>query len=325
MRWGIIGPGNIAKEFASDLKYVEGEKCEVGAVLGHIYEHTKAFCDKYGGFVIEDINELVTHRPDAVYIATPHPLHYEETLFCLENKIPVLCEKPLAINENQVKELVEASKKYNTFLLEGLWTRFLPSFHYLFNIIQLGTIGEILHVHADMSFIAEKDKTNRFFNPELGGGSLLDVGVYTIYLSYLLLGNPDKIFSCGRVSEMHIDETCGVTLKYNDGKYAMLESSIITETQNSAWIYGNKGTIHIKRPWTEHPEKIDVRIINAPSFDHYPSWQGRGFQYEVDEVIKCLRTNKIQSDIISHRASLDVIRIMDEVGSQLNIVYPKYE
>lgn len=325
MRWGIIGPGNIAKEFASDLKYVEREKCEIGPVLGHSCEHTKAFCDKYGGFVIEDIDELVTHKPDAVYIATPHPLHYEETLFCLENKIPVLCEKPLAINENQVKELVDASKKYNTFLLEGLWTRFLPSFHYLFNIIQSGTIGEILHVHADMSFIAEKDKTNRFFNPELGGGSLLDVGVYTIYLSYLLLGNPDKIFACGKVNEMHIDETCGVTLKYTDGKYAMLESSIVTQTQNSAWIYGSKGTIRIKRPWTEHPEKIDVRIIGAPSFDHYPSWQGRGFQYEVDEVIKCLKANKIESDIISHRASLDVIKIMDEVRSQLNIVYPKYE
>ncbi|HEX5149835.1 MAG TPA: Gfo/Idh/MocA family oxidoreductase [Parafilimonas sp.] len=325
MRWGIIGPGNIAKEFASDLKYVKEDQCEVGPVLGHTYEHAKEFSDQYGGFAIKDINEFVAYRPHAVYIATPHSLHYEETLFCLENKIPVLCEKPLAINENQVKELVEASKKYDTFLMEGLWTRFLPSFSYLFNIIRSGTIGEILHVHADMSFIAEKDKTNRFYNPELGGGSLLDVGVYTIYLSYLLLGNPDKIFACGKVNETHIDETCGVTLKYSDGKYAMLESSIITQTQNSAWIYGSKGTIRIKRPWTEHPEKIDVRIINAPSFDHYPSWQGRGFQYEVDEVIKCIQSKKIESDIISHSASLDVIRIMDEVRSQLNIVYPKYE
>ena len=325
MRLGIIGPGNIAKEFANDLKYVELEKCEVGAVLGHSYEHTKEFVDKYGGSAIKDINELVTNRPDAVYIATPHSLHYEETLFCLENNIPVLCEKPLAINERQVRTLVEASQKNNTFLMEGLWTRFLPSFRLLFNIIHSGTIGEILHVHADMSFIAEKDKTNRFYNPELGGGSLLDVGVYTIYLSYLLLGNPDKIFACGKVNETHIDETCGVTLKYNDGKYAMLESSIITQTQNSAWIYGSKGTIRIKRPWTEHPEKIDVRIINAPSFDHYPSWQGRGFQYEVDEVIKCLHANKIESDILPHSASLNVIKIMDEVRSQLNIVYPKYD
>ena len=325
MRWGIIGPGSIAKEFASDLKYVEKEKCEIGAVLGHTYEHAQEFTDKYGGFAIRDIDEFATHKPNAVYIATPHPLHYEQALFCLKNYIPVLCEKPLAINENQVTALIEASQKHNTFLMEGLWTRFLPSFQLLFNIIQSGTIGEILHVQADMSFIAEKDKTNRFFNPELGGGSLLDIGVYTIYLSYLLLGNPDKIFACGKVKESHIDETCGVTLQYNNGKYAMLESSIITQTQNSAWIYGSKGTIHIKRPWTEHPEKIDVRVINAPSFDHYPSWQGRGFQYEVEEVIKCVRSNQIESDVLPQNASLNVVKIMDEVRSQLNIVYPKYE
>jgi len=325
MQWGIIGPGNIAKEFAGDLKYVENEKCDIGAVLGHHPEHTESFAKDNGGFVIKNIEEFIQHRPDAVYIATPHPLHFEQALFCLENKIPVLCEKPLAINEKQVNGLVEASKKYNTFLMEGLWTRFLPSFGFLFDIIQSGSIGEILQVHADMSFIAEKDKTNRFFNPELGGGSLLDVGVYTIYLSYLLLGNPDKIFACGKVNESNIDETCGVTLKYNDGKYAMLESSIITQTQNSAWIYGSKGTIRIKRPWTEQPEKIDVRITNTPSREHYPSWQGRGFQYEVDEVIKCLRQNKIESSILPHSASINVVKIMDEVRSQLNIIYPHDE
>lgn len=322
MKWGIIGPGNIAREFVNDLQYVKGEPCEVGAVLGHTYEDAEAFADKHGGFAIKDINDLLTQRPHAVYIATPHPMHYDQALFCLENKIPVLCEKPLAINEKQVSGLIEASKKHNTFLMEGLWTRFLPSFQFLFDIIQSKAIGEILHLHADMSFIAEKDKTNRFFNPELGGGSLLDVGVYTIYLSYLLLGNPDKIFACGKVNKSHIDETCGITLQYNDGKYAMLESSIITQTQNNAWIYGSKGTLRVKRPWTEHPERIDVRILNAPAREHYPSWEGRGFQFEIEDVIKCLRSNRIESNIIPHRASLDVVRIMDEVRSQLGIVYP---
>src|SRR5438045_358769 len=99
MIWGIIGPGNIAKEFASDLQYVETKKCEPGPVLGHDPEQTSAFTEEHGGFVIKDIHEFLTHRPDAVYIATPHPLHYEQALFCLENEIPVLCEKPLAINQ----------------------------------------------------------------------------------------------------------------------------------------------------------------------------------------------------------------------------------
>ena len=325
MRWGIIGPGNIAKEFAEDLKYVESEKCEIGSVLGHNIEHTNTFVKRFGGFSTSSIIALINNKPDAVYIATPHSLHFEEALACLENKIPVLCEKPLAINEKQVSGLVDASKKNKTFLMEGLWTRFLPSFQFLFNIIQSGTIGEILNIHADMSFIAEKDKTNRFFNPELGGGSLLDVGVYAVYLSYLLLGNPHKIFACGRVNDARIDETCGIMLKYDNGKYAMLESSIITQTQNSAWIYGSEGTICIKRPWTEHPEKIDVRINNESSFNHISSWKGRGFQYEVEEVIKCIDANEIESKVIPHKASINVVKIMDEVRSQLNIVYPEYD
>ncbi|MEP6684815.1 MAG: Gfo/Idh/MocA family oxidoreductase [Parafilimonas sp.] len=325
MRWGIIGPGNIAKDFAEDLKYVESTVCEIGPVLGHDIEHTEKFTQNSGGKAVENINDFLNDKPDAAYIATPHPLHFKHTLACLENKIPVLCEKPLAINEKQVRGLINASQKNKTFLMEGMWTRFLPSFQFLFNIIQSGTIGEVLHLHADMSFIAEKDKSNRFFNPELGGGSLLDVGVYPIYLSYFLLGNPDAIYACGKVNESHIDETCGMMLKYKNGNYAMLESSIITQTEGSAWIYGSDGTIHIKKPWTEHPEKIEVIINNESSFKHIPSWQGRGFQYEIEEVITCLKGGKIESDMLPHKASVDVVKIMDEVRSQLNIVYPEFE
>jgi predicted dehydrogenase len=325
MRWGIIGPGNIAKEFAEDLKYVESEKCEIGPVLGHKFEHTEEFVQRFGGFATKDIDEFLNTKPDAVYIATPHSLHFEQAMGCLESKMPVLCEKPLALNEKQVSGMTNASLKNETFLMEGMWTRFLPSFQFLFNIIQSGTIGKVLHLHADMSFIAEKDKNNRFFNPELGGGSLLDVGVYTIYLGYFLLGNPDKIFACGKVNASHIDETCGVTFKYDNGNYAMLESSIITQTEGSAWIYGSEGTIRIKKPWTEHPEKIDIIINNESSLKHIPSWQGRGFQYEVEEVIKCLEETRMESDILPHKASLEVVRIMDEIRSQLGIVYPQYE
>jgi len=323
MQWGIIGPGNIAHDFANDLQYVETKQCSVGPVLGHKPEHTKAFAEKYNGSsATNTIEEFIYAKPDAVYIATPHPLHHQQALICLENKIPVLCEKPLAINAQQVTELVDASKKNNTFLLEGMWSRFLPSFQFLFQIIQSNTIGKILHLHADMSFIAQKDKSNRFFNPELGGGSLLDVGVYTIYLSYFLLGNPDEIFAAGKLTEQHIDETCGIMLKYKNGNFATLASSIITQTEGSAWIYGSDGTICIKKPWTETPEKIEVIINNESSFKHIPSWPGRGFQYEVEEVIKCLNEKRIESEIVPHRASLDVIKIMDTVREQLGIIYP---
>lgn len=326
MRWGIIGPGNIAKEFADDLKYVEGEACTIGPVLGKHKEHTEEFVQKFDGAkAVENIDAFIKQKPDAAYIATPHPLHHDHTIECLKNKIPVLCEKPLAVNEKQVTEIIAASKNYNTFLMEGMWTRFLPSFTFLFSIIQSGTIGNILHLHADMSFIAEKDKGNRFFNPELGGGSLLDVGIYPIYLSYFLLGNPNEIFACGKINESHIDETCGIMLKYNEGKFAMLESSIVTQTEGSAWIYGSEGTIRIKKPWTEQPEKIEVIINNESSFKHIPSWPGRGFQYEVADMICCLKEHRIESNIIPHNTSLDVVKIMDAVRKQAGIIYPEYD
>ncbi len=324
MKWGIIGTGSVAKEFAEDLKYVESENCEVGPVLGKQQSHTNEFIQKFEGAISTNtIEDFIHSKPDAVYIATPHPLHREQAIACLENKIPVLCEKPLAISERQVTEIISASQKNNTFLLEGMWTRFLPSFQFLFSILTSGTIGEVLNIHADMSFIAQKDKSNRFFNPELGGGSLLDVGIYPIYLSYFLLGKPAQIFACGRINESNIDETCGITLKCDNGKYAMLESSIITQTEGSAWIYGSEGTIRIKKPWTEQPEKIEIIINNESSFHHIPTWQGRGFQYEVEEVIKCLREGRIESEIIPHQSSIDVIKIMDEVRRQLLIVYPE--
>jgi predicted dehydrogenase len=323
MRWGIIGPGNIAKEFAEDLKYVG---CELGPVLGKNFDHTVEFVKRFNGAVtVKNISEFLEARPDVVYIATPHPMHFQQTLVCLENKIPVLCEKPLALNIKQVTELTDASKKNKTFLMEGMWTRFLPSMQFLLNIIHSGTIGDVLNLHADLSFVAEKDKSNRFFNPGLGGGSLLDVGIYPIYLSYFLLGNPGEIFSAGKVNEAHIDETCGVLLKYTNGRYAMVESSIITQTENNAWIYGSEGTIRIKRSWTERPEKIEVIINNESSFKHIPSWQGRGFQYEVEEVIKCIGEEKIESDILPHTTSIDIVNIMDAVRSQLGIRYPDHE
>ena len=241
MKWGNIGPGNIAKEFGDDLKHVEAGKCFVGPVLGKEKQHADEFIQQFQGAVaVNNFNDFLSKKPDAVYIATPHPLHYKQAIDCLNNKIPVLCEKPLAINLKQVSEVIQAANNNHTFLMEGMWTRFLPSFQFLLNIIQSNTIGEVLHLHADMSFIAQKDKSNRFFNPELGGGSLLDVGIYPIYLAYFLLGNPDTIFACGKINESHIDETCGISLSFNNGNYAMLESSIITQTEGSAWIYGSE-------------------------------------------------------------------------------------
>jgi len=324
--WGIIGPGEIANAFTDDFQYVKEAECKLGPVFGKTFEHSKELADKHGGKAVQTIEELIAERPDAVYIATPHPMHHPHTLQCLENHIPVLCEKPLALNSEQVNHMIDTANQHQTFLMEGMWTRFLPSLELVLKTIHDQTIGEVLHIRADMSYVAPKDPSNRYFNPKLGGGSLLDLGIYPVYLSYLLLGKPISIHAAGKVNKDHIDETCGTMLVYEHGVYTQSMSSIITHTETFASIYGSKGTIHIRKPWTETPENIEVILHETESTSTYAlKWAGRGFQFEMDEVIRCVRAQQTESSLLPHETSRRIIAIIDNIREQLHIEYPAYE
>jgi predicted dehydrogenase len=324
--WGIIGPGSIARDFVDDLKYVKSSQ-RVVAVLSHREESAREFSSEYSiGGCYTDIDAFLRHPEiDAVYIATPHTAHFEQTLACLENKIPVLCEKPLVLNAIQAKSLIDSSKRNNTFLLEGMWIRFLPSIGQVLNIIKSNSIGKIISVKASMSYKAPADEDNRYFNPELGGGSLLDLGVYPVFLSQLILGKPEEIKAIGKRSEKGIDETCAVLCRYQGGKHAILESSIITQTELSAEIAGDKGVIKIMSPWNEKPEFIRVTLYDGSVKTYSCDWEGRGFQYEVEEVITCVNNKAIQSDLYDHHFSLHIMETMDEIRKQLNVKYESFE
>ncbi|WP_315822217.1 Gfo/Idh/MocA family oxidoreductase [Paraflavitalea speifideaquila] len=254
--WGIIGPGNIATEFAQDLNLIKSARHRISAVLSHNLEKAAAFAAKEDApQYFEDITSfLQAAKVDAVYIATPHPLHYEETLRCLQHQIPVLCEKPLAMNSYQAQEMVNAAVLHHTFLMEGMWIRFLPSIRQLLSLIENNTIGPIISLKADLSFKAPDDPQSRYFDPALGGGSLLDLGIYPVFLAHLLLGKPSNIQAQARLSNKQIDETCAVVLGYDNGQYALVESSLITQTERTATIYGATGRIHIGTPgMSSHP------------------------------------------------------------------------
>ena len=183
--WGIIGPGNIACQFAADLQLLEKPQ-PIFAVLSHRKESAAEFAAEWkikGSYT--GLAEFLQHPGlNAVYIATPHPHHFDQALACLEKGLPVLCEKPLTLNAEQTGLLIKASQKNKTFLMEGLWIRFLPAIRQLLSIIDQGMIGNIVSINASISFKADQDEDNRFFNPELGGGSLLDLGIYPIFLAY---------------------------------------------------------------------------------------------------------------------------------------------
>jgi predicted dehydrogenase len=325
-KWGIIGPGNIAHHFARDLEYA-GTPQQIQAVLGKDKESIKNFAEEFNvPQVFTDPDEFMAEATiDAAYVATPHALHYEEVLSCLRHNIPVLCEKPMTINTEQCNELIATARHHKTFLMEGMWLRFLPSIQHLLNIIEDDQIGRIVSIKASMCYKAPHDAGNRFFNPELGGGSLLDLGIYPVFLALLLLGKPDTIKAIGTLSDEGVDEDCSMLFHYKTGQHATLESSLVSGENTPAEIAGEKGTITILNPWFEKSGGIEVHRYDEGRIIYPCQWPGHGLQFETEEVLNCIRNNKISSDILPHSFSRDMITVMDEILSQVKVTYDMYE
>lgn len=322
--WGIIGPGNIATAFAHDLEQIKSARHRIGAVLSHSLEKAAAFAEKEDApRYFEHIDDFLEQaKCDAVYIATPHPLHHEETLRCLQHKLPVLCEKPLAMNSREVKEMVAAATKHNTFLMEGMWIRFLPSILKVLSLIESNAIGKIISLKADMSYKAPYDPESRYFNPSLGGGSLLDLGIYPAFLAHLLLGKPTTIKATATLSDQQIDETCAAVFSYGNHAYALIESSLVSQTERTATIYGDTGRMHIASPWNEKPAAIILTPYDGAPKEYPCEWEGHGLQYEAEEVYHCVKQGKLYSDKLCHQFSLDLMDTLDAIRQQTHIIYP---
>lgn len=325
-KWGVIGPGNIAEDFVSDLSLIGDPYCSIAAVYAPREASAAAFAEEHQvDQFFTNLDEFVRIEMGAVYIASPHTFHFEQSLKCLEHNIPVLCEKPVTINTEQLTELIALSKKNNTFLMEGMWTRFLPSIHKVLELLQDKSIGDIVCIKGSMSYKAPEDPGNRYFNPELGGGSLLDLGIYPVFLATLIAGKPIAINASAVLSDKGIDEYCSVLLQYSNGRFASLESSIVTQSDLVAEIHGTKGKIKILSPWNEKPAGIELDIYNEKKITFPCKWQGHGFQFEVMEVIRLIRKGEIESPQMPHAFSLTMMEIMDEVRNQVNVKYDRFE
>jgi predicted dehydrogenase len=326
-QWGIIGPGNIAHTFINDLSYITEAPQTVVAVLGHTPQKTYEFAKQYDiPDYYTDLREFIKNKNiEAVYIATPHPQHYEQTMACLEKQIPVLCEKPMAINADQCVEMIEAAKKNNTFLMEGMWIRFLPSINQVLSIIDQGLIGKPKSVRASLSFKAPHDPESRFFDPEQGGGSLLDLGIYPVFLAMLILGKPCGVKAIAKLSEEGVDEACSILFNYKNGNHATLESSLVSTVDYPAEIVGEKGTIKIMNPWFEKASGIELEIEGEGKIIYPCQWEGHGLYFETEEMLRCIDHNRIASELLPHSFSLDMIKVLDEIRTQINVTYEMYE
>jgi len=320
-KWGIIGPGKIAHKFAEALSYAPD--AELFAVASRSEKRARDFSNHYKIPRYYQGYEKIVQDPeiDIIYVATPHTMHYDNTLLCLENRVPVLCEKPFTITRNQLQRLVDISRKENVFLMEAIWTRFLPTIKRVVEIKESGLLGSIKVIHADFGFKAPFDPAGRLYNLSLGGGALLDIGIYPVFLALLLMGKPAVIKSTAVLSETGADESCNILFEYPDGATANLECTISAETPGVATVIFEKGQIKINPKWYA-PSSLTIIHPNKKTEELTFESVGNGYHYEAIEAMRCLENGLIECPDLTLDFSLDLMGLLDKIRSQCGIKYP---
>lgn len=320
--WGILGPGSIAHKFARDIRYVKDAK--LLAVGSRDLKRARNFAEQYAIPKFFGSYEELVKDPevDIIYIATPHGRHYEDIKLCLEHGKNMLCEKSFTLNARQAKEVVELAKKKHLFLMEALWTRFLPVMQKLKELLSKNIIGELRMITADLGFNFPFDPQSRLFNPQLGGGALLDLGVYPISLSHYLLGKPQSIVSQAILGTSGVDEQSGIVFKYENGIIANIYTSVRSTTPSQAILTGSEGSLILKAP-LYCPTGIALKFQNGKSKHFSAALKGGGFNYEISEANRCLNEGKLQSEIMPWKDTIEAMEIMDVLRDQWGFRYPQ--
>ena len=321
VRWGILGPGSIAKRFAEGLKTLPDAR--LVAVGSRTREKADRFAEQFGAPNRHDSYEALVADPevDAIYVATPHTLHREHSILALNAGKAVLCEKPFTINAGECREVVRVAREKNLFPLEGMWSRFFPAMARLRELIRDGVIGEVRMVQVDFGFRAGVNPESRLFNPSLGGGALLDVGVYCVSFASMILGTPSRVESMATLGDTGVDEQSAMLLGYPDGQIALLATAIRTNTRQDALVTGTEGHIVLHRPWWNPRTLTIARGGKDPETLEIP-FEGNGFHYEAAEVARCLRAGKLESDVLPLDESIAILETMDKIRGQWGLKYP---
>ena len=323
--WGILGLGKIARKFAEDLQQLPNAR--LYAVAANAPERADAFGAEFGVPRIFHRYEDLARCPevDVVYIATPHPFHCENTLLCLENGRAVLCEKPFAMNLQQARKMVVAARKNRVFLMEALWTRFIPATQQALNWVAEGRIGHLHTIKADLGFKMPFDPNSRVFKKSLGAGALLDLGIYPALLACTFLGKPDpeNIRASATFTPTDVDESCAFTFQYPGGKMALGHATVAANTSRGAYLYGSEGTIYLHPNW-HHAQKISISRYdgrNETWNEHDFSYEGNGYAYEAAHVMHCLEQQLLESDIVPLDFSLDLMETLDTIRNLIGLEY----
>lgn len=322
LRWGIIGTGNIAHQFARGLQAVPS--ATLMAVASRTDEKANKFGDEFDIPHRHGSYQALADDPDvdAVYVATPHTSHQENTMMCLNAGKHVLCEKPFAVNTAQAKEMVALAREKNLFLMDAVWTRFFPVMVKVCELLAEGAVGEVIMVHVDFGFrLGNAPADHRLLNPELAGGALLDVGIYPVQFASMVFGQqPTEILSNGYIGETGVDEIFTAIFGYGGNKMATLSSAIRLNTPHEARIMGTDGYISIPDWW--HPTQFTLHKSRSDSTTYTFELEGNGYNYEAVEVADCVEAGKIESDVMPLDETLALMETMDKMRAQWGLVYP---
>jgi predicted dehydrogenase len=321
IRWGIIGTGGIASTFAGDLKLLLD--AEVAAVGSRSQEGADRFGDRFG---IErryaSYEQLVADdHIDAVYVSTPHPMHHGAALLAIRAGKAVLVEKPFTINAGEARELVTEARSRGTFLMEAMWTRFLPHVAKIRELLGSGRLGEVRSVLADHGQWFAQNAEHRLFAPELGGGALLDLGIYPISFASMIFGRPAKITAVSDRAFTGVDAQTSVLLQYEHGQQAVLFTTLETRSPNWAAINGTDARIEIDGVFYAPSNfKVVHRDGDVEQFD--VPHEGHGLRHQAAEVGRCLREGRTESEILTLDETVAIMETLDEVRRQIGLRYP---
>ena len=319
IRWGIIGTGGIARAFARDIARAEGH--QVYAVGSRSSSTAESFASEFPCIAFSSYEELVGSDLDAVYVATPHPMHAPHTILALDNGKPVLCEKPFAVNAGESAAMIAKAREKNLLLVEAMWSRFLPHYRKIRELVESGELGEIRLIQADHGQALPADPYYRLHAPELAGGALLDLGIYPISLTHMLLGVPDRIQSTSSYTSSGVDAQTSMILDYKNGAQALLTTTLEVQTPCTARIVGTKATLEVHSTFYR-PTSMTLTKLDGSRIDFANDYLGHGLREQAIEFGKLLRAGKKESEIISLADSHQIMEIMDEIRRANSITYP---
>ena len=287
------------------------------AVGSRSRERAERFAAEHGIPAFHETYEALASDPqvDAVYVGTPHAFHEEHATLCLKHGKHVLCEKPLAINAQEAERMIRTAQVEDRTLMEAMWTRFLPSMEHLRQIIADGVIGEPRVLTADFGFRAQFDPSSRLFDPQLGGGALLDLGVYIISLAVMIFGAPVDIDGLANIGSTGVDEECSFVTRHNDGQMTLGVASLRTDTAREALIQGTRGRIRIHSPWWASAHATVETDDGGEDTLHLP-FRGSGLTHEAEAFMQLAERGERDSSVMPLDESLTVMKAMDALRHQ---------